>query len=44
VAGEERESYRQLRLHALERLSETLREMGQHASALMAALSARTAR
>jgi DNA-binding SARP family transcriptional activator len=36
----ERESYRQLRLHALERLSETLREMGQHASALMAALSA----
>jgi DNA-binding SARP family transcriptional activator len=36
----ERESYRQLRLHALERLSETLREVGQHTSALMAALSA----
>jgi len=36
----ERESYRQLRLHALERLSEALRHAGQHASALMAALSA----
>ncbi|MCA1481353.1 bacterial transcriptional activator domain-containing protein, partial [Bradyrhizobium sp. NBAIM08] len=36
----ERESYRQLRLHALERLSETLRAVGEHTSALMAALSA----
>ena len=36
----ERESYRQLRLHALERLSETLRELGEHTSALMAALCA----
>lgn len=36
----ERESYRQLRLHALERLSETLRTVGEHTSALMAALSA----
>jgi DNA-binding SARP family transcriptional activator len=36
----EQESYRQLRLHALERLSDALREAGEHTSALMAALSA----
>jgi DNA-binding SARP family transcriptional activator len=36
----ERESYRQLRLHALEQLSQRLRTTGQHAAALMAALAA----
>jgi DNA-binding SARP family transcriptional activator len=36
----EQESYRQLRLHALERLSEAWREAGEHTSALLAALSA----
>ena len=36
----ERESYRQMRLHTLESLSERLRQMGQYAPALMAALSA----
>jgi DNA-binding SARP family transcriptional activator len=36
----ERESYRQLRLHALERLSERLRATGQHSAALSAALAA----
>lgn len=36
----ERESYRQMRLHALEHLSEQLRGIGQYAPALMAALSA----
>jgi DNA-binding SARP family transcriptional activator len=36
----EQESYRQLRLHALERLSEQLRETGQFGSALTAALAA----
>jgi DNA-binding SARP family transcriptional activator len=36
----ERESYRQMRLHALESLSQRLRESGKHASALAAALAA----
>jgi DNA-binding SARP family transcriptional activator len=36
----ERESYRQLRLHALEHLSQRLRTTGQHAAALLAALAA----
>ena len=36
----ERESYRQLRLHALERLSNSLRQAGEHTAALMAALTA----
>jgi DNA-binding SARP family transcriptional activator len=36
----ERESYRQLRLHALEHLSERLLNGGRHAAALMAALAA----
>jgi DNA-binding SARP family transcriptional activator len=39
---DERDQFRQLRLHALEAMAETLSRMGRHADALLAALDAAT--